>query len=82
MKPAQRDELLFRLDETVKNIWNAVEKLEGHQETQNGHILESFTRSATAEAKSDKNYLWIKIVSGVGGAAILIFAAVLVAILT
>ena len=65
----------MRLEERNCNIWTAVEKLEGHQETQNGHILETFTRRS-------KNYLWIKIVSGVGGAAILIFAGVLIAILT
>ncbi len=75
MKPAERDELLARLDERTANIWNAVEKLEKHQETQNGHILETFTRSS-------KNSLWIKIVSGVGGAAILAVIGILTAILT
>ena len=72
MKPEERDKLLSRLDERTANIWKSIEKLEKHQETQNGHILETFTRSS-------RNSLWIKIVSGVGGAAILAFIGVLTA---
>ena len=39
MKPLERDELLFRLDERTRNIWTCVEKIERHAEVQNGHIF-------------------------------------------
>ena len=38
MKPAERDELLGRLDERTRNTWSSVEKIEKHVEKQNGRI--------------------------------------------
>lgn len=50
----QRDELLIRLDERTRNIWHVLEKLEWHQEEQNGFIKEALVASA-------KNTMWRKI---------------------
>lgn len=74
MKAPERDNLLVRLDERTRNIWRVTEKLERHQEQQNGFIQ-------TALIKSSRNTLWIKIISSVGGAAILIIVGFIVGIL-
>ena len=41
MKTAERDEILVRVSERTLNIWHVVEKLERHQEEQNGYIREN-----------------------------------------
>ena len=66
MKEEERDNLLCRLDERTQNIWRSIEDIKTHQETQNNHILTSLTYSRS-------NRLWIKIISGIGGASIILF---------
>lgn len=51
---SQKNELLIRLDERTNNIWRVAEKLERHQEEQNGFIKEALLASA-------KNTMWRKI---------------------
>ena len=53
MKPAERDDLLIRLDERTNNIWRVVETLEAHQADQNGFIRENTIATA-------KNTSWRK----------------------
>ena len=66
MKEEERDNLLIRLEERTANIWRYVEEIKTHQETQNNHILTSLTCSRS-------NRLWIKVISGIGGASIILF---------
>ena len=49
MKPADRDQLLARLDERSLNTWYTVEKIEQHQVTQNGTVADLVSRVATIE---------------------------------
>ena len=53
MKAEERDKLLIKLDERTSNIWRAVEKIETHQEEQNGFTKEVITNCA-------KNTAWRK----------------------
>ncbi len=41
LKPKDREELIIRTNETVRNIWRVTEKLERHQEKQNSNIAEA-----------------------------------------
>ncbi|KKL48932.1 hypothetical protein LCGC14_2320590 [marine sediment metagenome] len=49
MKPAERDQLLARLDERSLNTWHTVEKIEQHQVIQNGTVADLVSRVATIE---------------------------------
>ena len=46
MKPAERDNLLIRLDERTQNIWNLTEKQEAHLSKINDAIAEHTTSIA------------------------------------
>ena len=74
MNDAERDALLIRLDERSCNTWQVMEKLEKHNAEQNGFILESLIRSSG-------NRVWLKIITGVGGSAILFFAGLITKIM-
>lgn len=65
MKPAERDNLLIRLDERTCNIWREVEALAKHNAEQNGFIVTCLTRSSV-------NSRVIKIISSIGGSALVI----------
>lgn len=56
---------LARIDERTRNIWRLVEKMERHQEEQNGYIRENFVTVG-------KNTLWRKVIIGVGGSSIIL----------
>jgi hypothetical protein len=64
LKASERDSLLIRLEERTCNIWHVLEKIEKHQEAQNGFIQEALVQGA-------KNNTRIKIISGVGGTILL-----------
>ena len=51
MKPAERDELLGRLDERSINTYHLVEKLERHQRESNGIVISQGERIAKNETK-------------------------------
>ena len=53
-------EWLAKIDERTVNIWRTVEKIEKHQSEQNGYIKETF-------ASTNKNTVWRKVITGVGG---------------
>lgn len=63
MKQEDRD-MLIRINERTLNIWRTVEKQEKHQETQNGHIQELFTRT---NSNSNRISLIWKVAGWVGG---------------
>lgn len=73
MNIKQRDELLFRLDETVKNIWRLTEK----QETHLSKLNESILNHAIQISSHRTSIRWIKYIlisSGVlGGSAFGLF---------
>ena len=58
-------EWLARIDEKVLNIWRVVEKMEKHQEAQNGYIRENFITT-------NKNTLWRKVIVRVGGTSLVV----------
>ena len=61
----QDREWLARIDERTLNIWRVVEKMEQHQEAQNGYIQTNFVLTS-------RNTLWRKVICGVGGGSLLI----------
>lgn len=70
MKQPERDNLLIDMrveqgkqGEGIRNIWRVVEKLEEHQETQNGFILENMKATA-------KNTMWRRTIMGIGGVSV------------
>ena len=64
MKPKERDELLGRLDERTANTYHLVEKLERHNDEQNG-----FIREQGKQVEKNKTHIWwiirILIASGI-----------------
>ena len=68
LKPKDREELIIRTNETVRNIWRVAEKLERHQEFQNSNI-------ATALQSCARNGAWIKIGKWVIGGIVVIGTA-------
>ncbi len=60
MNDQERDELLLRLDERSVNTYRLCEKLEHHQETQNGEIQNNLVRSKS-------NLVRIRFLWGIGG---------------
>lgn len=66
MKPAERDNLLIRLDERASNTYHLCEKLEQHQGVQNERLSEH--DKITASNKKSIGLLWkVFIASGVVG---------------
>ena len=66
LKPDQRDNLLLRLDERSVNTYHLMEKLERHQEEQNGYIRENMKLS-------NRNAVYIKVIWIIGGTSIITF---------
>jgi len=55
MRVAERDELLYRLDERSRNTYHLVEKLERGQTIQNGNIQTALERTS----KNTASITWI-----------------------
>ena len=70
LKPKEREELIIRTNETVRNIWRVAEKLEWHQEKQNSNIAEAL-RMCYSNLAWSKALRWV-----IGG--IIIFGIALV----
>ena len=74
MDKEERDQLLARLDERTHNIWRVTEKQEGNIRELNGHVRENTSRSVS-------NKVWIRIITSVGGAALLFVLTCLIGII-
>ena len=71
MKLEERDKLLIRLEERTVNIWHVLEKLERHQDEQNGFIKDALLTSAQNTAWR-KATIWF--IGGLASAMGLLFA--------
>jgi len=77
MKQAERDELLYRMDETVKNIWRVTEQQERHLERINGHLEDHSKRITIVETlQKERNRPSKKTLGGWG--AVIVAAGVAV----
>lgn len=71
MNDQERDELFIRVSERTLNIWHVVERLEQHESTQNGCILDN-TKCSSG------NRLWLKLFTGIGSGFILLLIGALI----
>ena len=53
MKPAERDELLIRIDQKVQD---SLPKIEGHLDKINGHLDDHSKRLTTVEVKQEERH--------------------------
>ena len=73
LTPANRDELLIRLDERTSNIWTLTEKQEKHLTELNNSVAKNTNRLNIIETKVDErtqSKISKKAVTGYGGIAV------------
>ena len=71
MKPAERDDLLIRLDERTRNIWTLTEKQENHLSKLNDRTSRNATDIAIVNEKTRTSK---KAIAGYSGGGLLLLA--------